>query len=54
MRWPGQSSWETLVDDMSEELSWAARVPIAGGQEFLRQPGQKLGLDDSEAGLQLN
>ncbi len=54
VRCPGQSSWETLADDTHEGLSWAARVPVAGGQEFLRQPGQKLGLDDSETGLQLN
>jgi len=49
VRKPGLSTWEILSQD---EVSWAARVSGSGGQEILRQPGQKLGWH--EAGLELD
>jgi hypothetical protein len=51
IRWPGQALWETLSQD---GLPWAARISLAGGEEFLRRPGQKLGLNDSDAARQLD
>jgi len=49
VRQPGFSTWEILSQD---KVSWAARVSVSGGQEILRQPGQKLGWH--EAGLELD
>lgn len=51
VRHPGQSIWEVLSQD---DVSWAARLSLSSGQEFLRQPGQKLGLIDSDAARQLD
>ncbi|MEK8021412.1 MAG: hypothetical protein VSS75_031435 [Candidatus Parabeggiatoa sp.] len=51
VRWPGQALWETLSE---AGLPWAARISLSGGEEFLRRPGQKLGLNDSEAARQLD
>jgi len=52
--YPGQSTWKILFDEADDKVSWAAHVSISGGQEFLRQPGQKLGLQDNDAGKQLD
>jgi hypothetical protein len=51
IRWPGQALWESLSD---EGVPWAARLPLSGGQDFLRCPGQKLGIEDSNVAMQLD
>ena len=45
VRYPGESTWLVLSQD---DAPWAARVSVFGGCEFLRQAGQKLGLNDSD------
>lgn len=51
VRHPGESTWVVLSQD---DAPWAARVFVSGGWEFLRQPGQKLGLNDSDTANELD
>ncbi len=51
VRHPGESTWLVLSQD---DAPWAGRVSVSGGRDFLRQPGQKLGLNYSDTANELD